>query len=97
MKISATAKTLKVSYRLAGVSYGEPGENGGVPFEETLVEVGTSFDLPAQAVLINVVEMGGAPQQDVAEPGAGGFAAPAAIATDLGSAPQQDVTEAGGN
>lgn len=64
MKITATTTRLRADYRLAGKVYNENAEAGvfddgqrtTYPFDSTDIEVGQSFDLPAGADLVRVVE-----------------------------------------
>lgn len=61
MKVSATTKELKVSFRMPGKQYGvADGENRSPLFDEVTVKVGESFELPAGSELVAVTEMGGA-------------------------------------
>ena len=67
MRISATANPVKVSYKAAGRFYNATGSEGNptdsnnrtsAPFDEVTVAVGESFDVPAGAEIISVVQMG---------------------------------------
>jgi hypothetical protein len=64
MKITATTSRLRVDYRLAGKVYNESAEVGvfddgqrtSYPFDSTDVDAGQTFDVPAGADVVRVVE-----------------------------------------